>query len=50
MDGAERRGTTDHKKLTKGRVRRKRETSSIARFDHSCLRNALLDMVNVALN
>jgi hypothetical protein len=37
------------KKLTKGGVLRKRETSSLARFDHSCVRNALLEMVNGAL-
>jgi hypothetical protein len=37
------------KKLTKGGVFRKIETSSIARFDHSCVRNALLEMVNGAL-
>jgi hypothetical protein len=35
------------KKLMKGTVRCRRETSSLARFDHSCLRNALLEMVNV---
>jgi hypothetical protein len=28
---------------------RKRETSSLAMFDHSCVRNALLEMVNRAL-
>jgi hypothetical protein len=38
------------KKLTKGGVKHRRETSSLARFDHSCVRNALLEMVNVALN
>jgi hypothetical protein len=37
------------KKLTKGGVLRKRETSCLARFDHSCVRNALLEMVNGAL-
>jgi hypothetical protein len=37
------------KKLTKGGVLRKRETSSLARFDHSCVRSALLEMVNGAL-
>jgi hypothetical protein len=36
------------KKLTKGRVRRRRETSSLVRFNHSCVRNALLEMVNGA--
>jgi hypothetical protein len=37
------------KKPTKGGVLRKRETSSLARFDHSCGRNALLEMVNGTL-
>jgi hypothetical protein len=37
------------KKLTKGGVLRKRHTSSLARFDHSCVRNALLEMVKGAL-
>jgi hypothetical protein len=40
---------TKKKKLTKGRVRRRRETSSLATFDHSCARNPLLEMVSVAL-
>jgi hypothetical protein len=31
------------KKLTKGGVLRKRQTSSLARFDHFCVRNALLE-------
>jgi hypothetical protein len=35
------------KKLTKGGVLRKRQTSSVARFDHSCVRNALLEMVKL---
>jgi hypothetical protein len=38
------------KKLTKGGVLCKRKTSSLARFDHSCVRNALLEMVNCAWN
>jgi hypothetical protein len=38
------------KRLTKGGVRRRRETSSLARSNHSCVRNALLEMVNGALN
>jgi hypothetical protein len=38
------------KKLTKGGVLHKRQTSSLARFDHSCLRNALLEMVEGASN
>jgi hypothetical protein len=33
------------KKLTKGGVLRKRQTSSLARFNHSCVRDALLEMV-----
>jgi hypothetical protein len=37
------------KKLTKGGVLRKRQTSSLARFNHSCVRDALLEMVNGAL-
>jgi hypothetical protein len=37
------------KKLTKGGVLRKRQTSSLARFNHSCVRNALLEMVRGAL-
>jgi hypothetical protein len=37
------------KKLTKGGILRKRETSSLARFDHSCALNTLLEMVKVAL-
>jgi hypothetical protein len=37
------------KKLTKGGVLRKRQTRSLARFDHSCVRNALLEMVQGAL-
>jgi hypothetical protein len=37
------------KKLTKGGVLRKRQTSSLARFNHSCVRNALLEMVKGAL-
>jgi hypothetical protein len=37
------------KKLTKGGVLRKRQTSSVARFDHSCEWNALLEMVKGAL-
>jgi hypothetical protein len=36
------------KKLTKGGVLRKRNTSSLARFNHSCVRNALLEMVRGA--
>jgi hypothetical protein len=38
------------KKLNKGGVLRKRDTSSLARLDHSCVRNALLEMVNVPSN
>jgi hypothetical protein len=38
------------KRLTKGGVRRRRETSSLARSNHSCVRNPLLEMVNGALN
>jgi hypothetical protein len=37
------------KKLTKGGVLRKRQTSSLARFDHSCVRNAFMEMVKGAL-
>jgi hypothetical protein len=37
------------KKLNKGGVLRKRRTSSLARFNHSCVRNALLEMVRVSL-
>jgi hypothetical protein len=37
------------KKLTEGGVLRKRQTSSLARFDHSCLRNVLLEKVKGAL-
>jgi hypothetical protein len=37
------------KSLTKGGVLRKRQTSSLNRFDHSCVRNALLEMVKGAL-
>jgi hypothetical protein len=40
---------TNEKNLTKGGVLRKRETSSLVRFDNSWLRNALLEMVNGAL-
>jgi hypothetical protein len=36
------------KKLTKGGVLRKGQTSSLARFDHSCVQNALLEMVKGA--
>jgi hypothetical protein len=42
------RPTNQPTKLTKGRVRRRRETSSLARFDHSCVWNALLEMLNGA--
>jgi hypothetical protein len=42
--------TNQPKRLTKGGVRRRRETSSLARSKHSCVRNALLEMVNGALN
>jgi hypothetical protein len=38
------------KRLIKGGVRRRRETSSLVRSNHSCVRNALLEMVNGALN
>jgi hypothetical protein len=38
-----------NQKATKGGVLCKRETSSLARFDHSCVRNALLEMENGAL-
>jgi hypothetical protein len=46
-----RRKTTNQptKKLTKGGVLRKRQTSSLARFNHSCVRDALLEMVKGAL-
>jgi hypothetical protein len=37
------------KKLTKGGVLRKRQTSSLARFNHSGVRDALLEMVKGAL-
>jgi hypothetical protein len=37
------------KMLTKCAALRKREISSLARFDHSCVRNALLEMVKVVL-
>jgi hypothetical protein len=37
------------KKLTKGGVLRKLQTSSLARLDHSCARNAVLEMVEGAL-
>jgi hypothetical protein len=37
------------KKLTKGGVLHKLQTSSLARFTHSCVRNALLEMVRGAL-
>jgi hypothetical protein len=40
----------NQKKLTKGEVGRSRETSSLDRFDHSCIPNALLEMANGALN
>jgi hypothetical protein len=33
------------KKLTKGRVLHKRLTSSLAKFDHSCVPDELLEMV-----
>jgi hypothetical protein len=36
-------------KKAKGRILRKRETLSLPRFDRSCIRNALLEMVNSAL-
>jgi hypothetical protein len=38
-----------NQKANKGGVLRKRQTLSLARFDHSCLRNALLEMVKGAL-
>jgi hypothetical protein len=38
------------KKITKGRVKRRREASFLARLGHSCVRNALLEMVDGALN
>jgi hypothetical protein len=41
--------TNQPKKPTKGGVLRKGETSSLARFDHSCVRKALLEMVKGAL-
>jgi hypothetical protein len=37
------------KKLIKGRVRHRRETSCLVKYDHSCVWNAFLEMVNVAL-
>jgi hypothetical protein len=36
------------KNLSKVGVKRRRETASVARLQHSCVRNALLEMVNVA--
>jgi hypothetical protein len=36
--------------VTKSGVRRRRETSSAVRFNHSCVLNALLEMVEDALN
>jgi hypothetical protein len=33
-----------NKKLTKGGVLRKSKTSSLARLNHSCVRNALLEV------
>jgi hypothetical protein len=41
--------TTNKKAITKGGVFRKHQKSSLARFDHCCVRNALLEMVNDAL-
>jgi hypothetical protein len=38
------------RKLTTGGVLHKRQTSSLARFHHSCVRNAFLEMVKGALN
>jgi hypothetical protein len=38
------------KELSVGAVKCKRETSTIAMLDHSSIRNALLEMVNSALN
>jgi hypothetical protein len=40
--------THQPKKLTKSGVSRKRETSSLDRSGYSCVRNALLEMVNGA--
>jgi hypothetical protein len=34
-------------KKAKGAVKRRRETSSLPRFGHACVRNALLERVNV---
>jgi hypothetical protein len=45
-----RQANQPNKRLTKGGVRRRRETSSLARSNHSCIRNALLEMINGALN
>jgi hypothetical protein len=42
--------TNQPEKLTKSVVKRKRETSSLARLDHSCSPNALLDMVDGTKN
>jgi hypothetical protein len=43
------RGIHQPKQLSKGGVLRKRETSSLVMSDRSCVRNALLEMVNGAL-
>jgi hypothetical protein len=45
MDKVQITANQPNKKLTKGAVLRKHETSSLARFDHSFVRNALLEMV-----
>jgi hypothetical protein len=42
--------TNQPKKLTKGGVKRRCQTSSLVRFNHSYILNALLEIVNDALN
>jgi hypothetical protein len=42
--------TNQPEKIAKGGVKRSHETFSLARLDHSCILNALLEMVNGALN
>jgi hypothetical protein len=46
--GCKRRGKPTTKQKAKVGVLRKHKTSSLARFVHSCVRNALLEMVNGA--
>jgi hypothetical protein len=42
--------TNQPQRLTKGGVRRRCEMLSLATSNHSCVRNALLEMANGALN